>query len=1355
MCLLSSTFVAEAQRPLGVDVSSYELSTINWNSVKSSGVVFGWTKATEGVGYTDADFATNEFKAKAAGVLLGGYHFARYDLNPGTTGATNEAQWYWSVAKNYITNGGYYLMPMLDAEYVTTNGYDPGHFGYTKTTFSQWLDAWAAVIVSNAAAKGVIVKPVLYCGVSFSATWMDSSVATNFTPWIANWNGKDPQEGAPSGTGPFATWTFWQYSATNTVPGISGQCDVDVFNGDATGLTNYIIGGVGPPLLVNQPSSRFSDRGGSLGMRIWALGSGVMKYQWRQNGGAVSGATNSTFSLTNLQTSSAGSYTVICSNTFGVTTSAVATVTVNGPYAPVFSDNFDVNTSSSWTVTKSSTDTRSIFSYDYSVIGVPSAPNSTNGTTKGLRLEANLKNGVVAALNASPNGQIFSAPYRLHFDMWINVNGPLPGGGTGSTEMVTAGVGTAGGHTQWNNSGSTADGIWFTVDGDGGVANGSTSQGDFVAYIAANQQAVTSNVYAASASRTNARSSVDYYYANVFPAGTTPPTFQQANYAQQTGSLKTGTVGLAWRDVIINNDSTNVSWYLDGLKIATVPASSITASNIFVGFWDPFASVSDNTNLSFGLIDNVRVEVPVVAPLITGQPTSVTVVQTSNAIFSVTATGSPPPTYIWRFNGTAITGATASSYTNSNAQTSDAGSYSVIVANVGGTNTSSTAFLTVNVPAAINTPPQSLAVTQSSNATFSVVASGTAPLSYRWRFNGGDISGATTSTFTRTNAQPADAGSYSVLVTNIAGSASSGNAILTVNVRPFISGQPQDVTVNPTSNAVFTVTASGTDPLSYQWLFNTVAIGGATASTYTRSNVQSNDAGSYSATVTNIAGAITSASAVLSVNQAPIIATQPSSQTIGKNADATFSVTANGTSPLSYQWRFNAASISGATASVYSRSHVQASDVGSYSVVVTNIAGTVTSDDATLTLSPCSIHLLNIVSNFDGSLALTWSTDTGNAYTLQTKDNLSDAQWTMFGTYVADNSILTVSLARTNAQKFYRLASDCTQSETAGFVELSLPGNSDSYVSVPFVRTPAASGSVGTVVGTVISADLQYPATWDSNQFVYSPGTQSNNYYVRFISGAAQGPIYPVLANGTNSLSVDTSANSLANVGPGDLLVVEPYWTLNSIFPNGASVNASPTIGNRNTEILIPDYTNSGINLSASKIYFFNSGIWKQVGQGNIDHGDDVLQPNTQFIVRHNVLTNTTLLTLGAADSSPWAIPLRTPNGEAGDKQDNAVALARPIAISLDASGLIDSGAFAASSLPGSRTDELLIFDNTVAAKNKSSSAVYYYWSNAWRRVGAGSSIVGSDLVFTPGAGVIIRKGTNIVAPVWTNTPIY
>ena len=155
-----------------------------------------------------------------------------------------------------------------------------------------------------------------------------------------------------------------------------------------------------------------------------------------------------------------------------------------------------------------------------------------------------------------------------------------------------------------------------------------------------------------------------------------------------------GTVGFAWRDVVVNKNGNVIGWFIDGLKICSV-TNTLTSSNIFVGYWDPFASLSDNTNLSFGLVDNLRVEVPAVAPTITAQPLDVAVKVTSNATFNVMATGLPAPGYQWRFNGTNIAGANGSSYTRNNSQYADAGNYSVIASNIAGVVTSSNALLSI------------------------------------------------------------------------------------------------------------------------------------------------------------------------------------------------------------------------------------------------------------------------------------------------------------------------------------------------------------------------------------------------------------------------------------------------------------------------------------------------------------------------------------------------------------------------------------------------------------------------------------------------------------------------------------
>jgi endonuclease/exonuclease/phosphatase family metal-dependent hydrolase len=168
---------------------------------------------------------------------------------------------------------------------------------------------------------------------------------------------------------------------------------------------------------------------------------------------------------------------------------------------------------------------------------------------------------------------------------------------------------------------------------------------------------------------------------------------------------------------------------------------------------------------------------------------------------------------------------------------------------------------------------------------------------------------------------------------------------------PAITAQPQNRIVSPGSNVTFTVTASGTAPLAYQWLFNNTNISGATTNSYTLANAQFTNAGNYSVVITNLAGSVTSSNAVLTVtNLPPAITAQPQSQTVTAGSSASFTVTATGTAPLSYQWLLGGTNISGANTNAYTRSNVQTNDAGNYSVVVTNIAGSVTSSVATLTV---------------------------------------------------------------------------------------------------------------------------------------------------------------------------------------------------------------------------------------------------------------------------------------------------------------------------------------------------------------------------------------------------------------------
>ncbi len=175
--------------------------------------------------------------------------------------------------------------------------------------------------------------------------------------------------------------------------------------------------------------------------------------------------------------------------------------------------------------------------------------------------------------------------------------------------------------------------------------------------------------------------------------------------------------------------------------------------------------------------------------------------------------------------------------------------------------------VTTNAPA-ITTQPASQTNSVGANVTFSVSATGTAPLAYQWRFFGTNLGGATLDSFSLTNIQATNAGDYTVVVTNSAGSITSSIAKLTVVAGPTITNQPQSLAVLVGQNATFTVGASGAAPLNYQWRFNsTNNLTDATNNAYTRANAQLSDAGNYTVVVTNASGSLTSSIAVLTISE--------------------------------------------------------------------------------------------------------------------------------------------------------------------------------------------------------------------------------------------------------------------------------------------------------------------------------------------------------------------------------------------------------------------------------------------------------------------------------------------------------
>jgi len=302
----------------------------------------------------------------------------------------------------------------------------------------------------------------------------------------------------------------------------------------------------------------------------------------------------------------------------------------------------------------------------------------------------------------------------------------------------------------------------------------------------------------------------------------------------------------------------------------------------------------------------------------------------------------------------------------------------------------------------ISSQPTNLTLIAGSTATFSVGANGSVPLSYQWQHANTNLPGANSATLAILNAQASDAGFYHVIVTNLGGNITSQDAVLTVLVPPFISAQPTNVTAIAGNTVQFTVTAGGTAPLHYQWRLNGAELDSQNNAQLTLNSVQPVSAGNYTVVITNVAGSITSAVAVLIVNVPPFITSDPTNQTVLDGGSVTFVVSATGTAPLSYQWRKDSINIPGANGLSYTINPVSAGDEGLYSVFVTNVAGQALSLAAQLTVSsqpflanphlrPDGVFEFTLVGRTNRTYSIDWTPDF-NGWTNLTNITLTSPQ---------------------------------------------------------------------------------------------------------------------------------------------------------------------------------------------------------------------------------------------------------------------------------------------------------------------------------------------------------------------------